>query len=158
LGNSQSFQETLVREVARARRSGQPFSCVLLDLSDFRLINDQFGHEKGNQVLQAVAQMIRQIIRQKTDSAYRYGGDGFALILPESDGAQALSVAQRLRETLMALKPPTIPKKTLSANFVLASLREDARAEDLMRMLDRALVETKARGKDLIYEAPWAED
>ena len=153
LGNTQSLQETLVREIARTRRVERPLSCVLMDLDDFRMINDQYGHEKGNGVLQTVAGTIKTVIRQDVDRAFRYGGDEFLVILPEAEGQQALAIAQRLREALIDLKPPTIPKRALPVCIALAQLREDQRAHDLLRSLDRAMVKAKAQGKNMIYDA-----
>ena len=153
LGNSRSLQETVIREVARARRMERPLSCVLLDLDDFRMINDRFGHERGNQVLQVVARTIGEMIRRVIDRAFRYGGDEFLILLPEADTTQALAVAQRLRQALLALRPPTIPKKSLSASFGVAELRKEQRAEDLLRTMDRALFQAKAKGKNIIYNA-----
>lgn len=153
LGNSRSLEETLIREVARARRMDRPLSCVLIDLDDFRMMNDQFGHERGNQVLQVVAHTIGEMIRREIDRAFRYGGDEFMILLPEADTTQALAVAQRLRQALIALRPPSIPKKSLSASFGIAELRKEQRAEDLLRTMDRALFQAKAKGKNIIYDA-----
>lgn len=153
LGNSRSLQETLIREVARARRTDRPLSCVLLDLDDFRMMNDRFGHERGNQVLQVVARTIGEMIRRGIDRAFRYGGDEFMILLPEADTTQALAVAQRLRQALVALRPPNIPNKSLSASFGIAELHKEQRAEDLLRTMDRALFQAKAKGKNVIYDA-----
>lgn len=153
LGNSRSLQETLIREVARARRMDRPLSCVLIDLDDFRMVNDQFGHERGNKVLQVVAHTIGEMIRREIDRAFRYGGDEFMILLPEANTTQALAVAQRLRQALIALRPPSIPKQSLSASFGIAELRKEQRAEDLLRMMDRALFQAKAKGKNIIYDA-----
>ena len=158
LGNVRSLQEVLAREVARARRIDRPLSCVLMDLDDFRMINDQYGHEKGNRVLQVVAETIRGVIRQEMDRAFRYGGDEFMIILPEAGGHQALAVAQRLREVFISLQPPVIPKKALPVSIGIAELREGFRSQDLLRLLDRAIVQAKSRGKNIIYDAKQFED
>jgi diguanylate cyclase (GGDEF)-like protein len=153
LGNSRFLKEVLVKEVARARRTDRPLSCILLDLDDFRLMNDRFGHEKGDQVLKVVAQKIGEVIRQAVDRAFRYGGDEFIILLPETKDDQVLAVAQRLREAFIALRPPTIPKKSLSASFGIAELRDGQNAEDLLRSVDRAINQAKTKGKNIIYDA-----
>jgi diguanylate cyclase (GGDEF)-like protein len=153
LGNARLLEEVLVREVARARRTDRPLSCILLDLDDFRILNNQFGLEKGNQVLRVAARTIREVIRQGMDIAFRYGGDEFIILLPEADSHQALSVAQRLREAFIALQPPVIPKRSLSSSFGLAELRDGQRANDFMITLDRALTHAKTKGKNIIYDA-----
>lgn len=153
LGNARLLEEVLVREVARARRTDRPLSCILLDLDDFRRINNQFGLEKANQVLQVAARTIGEVIRQGMDIAFRYGGDEFIILLPEADSRQALGVGQRLREAFIALQPPAIPKRSLSSSFGLAELRDGQNAQDLMITLDRALTQAKSRGKNIIYDA-----
>jgi diguanylate cyclase (GGDEF)-like protein len=153
LGNSQMLKEALVREVARARRSDRPLSCVLFDLDDFRMMNDRFGHEKGDLVLKVVARKIEEAIRREVDRPFRYGGDEFFILLPETQSNQALAVAQRLREALIALRPPAIPNKSLSASFGIGELREGQNAEDLLRSVDRAANQAKAKGKNVIYDA-----
>jgi diguanylate cyclase (GGDEF)-like protein len=153
LGNVRLLEEVLVREVARARRTDRPLSCILLDLDDFRILNNQFGLEKGNQVLQVAARTVREVIREGMDIAFRYGGDEFIILLPEADSHQALGVAQRLREAFIALQPPAIPKRSLPSSFGLAELRDGQRADDLMITLDRALTHAKSKGKNIIYDA-----
>lgn len=153
LGNVSSLQECLVREVARARRTDRPLSCLLLDLDEFRLINDQYGHEKGNKVLKAVSTTIRGVIRHETDLAFRSGSDEFMIILPEAESKEALAVAQRLRDTFLALQPPAIPKRSLPVCIALVELEDRYRAEDLLRVLNRAVTKAKAQGKSIIYDA-----
>jgi diguanylate cyclase (GGDEF)-like protein len=153
LGNSRSVQEVLVREIARTRRLERPLSCLLMDLDDFRMINDQHGHEKGNAVLQVTAGAIRGVIRHDVDHAFRYGGDEFLVILPEADGDKALAVAQRLRDAFIALQPPQIPKRALPVSIALSELQPDQRGNDVLRTLDRAMVKAKGQGKNMIYDA-----
>ena len=157
LGNVSSLQESLVREVARARRTDRPLSCLLLDLNDFQLINDQYGHEKGNKVLQVVAATIRGVIRHETDRTFRSGSDEFMIILPEAETQQVLSVAQRLQEAFLALKPPVIPKRSLPVNIGYVQLNEQHRAEDLLRVLNHAVSKAKTQGKNVIFDAQQLE-
>ncbi len=153
LGNVRSLEEVLVREVARMRRMDHPFSCILMDVDEFRMINEMHGHEKGSRVLQVVASTIRGVIRMEIDRAFRYGSDEFLILLPETDSPQALSVAERLRDAFIALQPPTIPKKALSVSFGFVQLKEGYRSDDLLRLLDRAVLKAKAGGKNKIFDA-----
>jgi diguanylate cyclase (GGDEF)-like protein len=158
LGNVSSLQETLIREVARTRRLDRPLSCIVMDLDDFRIINDQYGHDRGNRVLQTAADTIRKVIRQEMDRAFRSGGDEFLIVLPETDNVKALAVAQRLREAFIALAPPAVPKKALASSIGLAQLRAEDRADDLLKLLDRAVARAKSGGKNMIYNAKLFED
>lgn len=157
LGNSRAIQEVLVREIARTRRLDRPLSCLLMDIDDFRLINDQHGHEKGNALLQVTAGTIVSAIRHDVDHAFRYGGDEFLVILPEAEHDMALAIAQRLRSAFIALQPPQIPKRALPVTMALAVLQPDQRANDLLRALDRAMVKAKGQGKNMIYDAKLLE-
>jgi diguanylate cyclase (GGDEF)-like protein len=96
LRNHRAFQEDLARELQRVGRSGEPLSLVLLDLDGLKAVNDRFGHQAGDERLQAVAQAIRDSQRA-TDLAYRIGGDEFAVILAGARALGALEFAQRLR-------------------------------------------------------------
>ena len=96
LRNHRAFQEDLARELQRVGRTGDPLSLVLLDVDGLKLVNDRFGHQAGDERLQAVAHAIRATHRG-TDAAYRIGGDEFAVILAGARALGALEYAQRLR-------------------------------------------------------------
>ena len=96
LRNHRAFQEDLARELQRVSRSGDPLSLVLLDLDGLKAVNDRFGHQAGDERLQAVAEAIRAAQRA-SDLAYRIGGDEYAVILAGSRALGALEFAQRLR-------------------------------------------------------------
>jgi diguanylate cyclase (GGDEF)-like protein len=131
----------------------RPLSCIFFDLDDFKVINDRFGHATGNSVLQTVGKSIQSTIRQGMDLAFRYGGDEFVIILPEADKAQAYLIAQRLHQAISALRPPTIPIKSLEVSLAVAQLRPAQIAIDLLSLVDKAMHRAKARGKNLIFDA-----
>ena len=95
LGNHRAFQEAVARMVEGARRNGTDFSLVLIDIDEFKRINDTRGHAVGDQLLEEVGILITETIRN-TDAAFRVGGDEFALLLPHTDGEGALLLARRL--------------------------------------------------------------
>lgn len=99
LYNYRYFADALPREMERAQRSFQPVSLILLDIDYFKKFNDQWGHEIGNQALIHLAKIIRQVIR-KLDIACRFGGEEFAIILPNTDLRHSVNVAQRIREMI----------------------------------------------------------
>lgn len=153
VGHPRALEEALVKEVARSRRMDRPLSCIFFDLDDFKTINDRFGHATGNSVLQAVGKSIQGAIRQGVDLAFRYGGDEFVIILPEADKAQAYLIAQRLHQAISALRPPTIPIKSLQASLAVAQLRPEQNRMDLLNLLDKAMHQAKTHGKNLIFDA-----
>src|SRR5690606_4127671 len=103
INNRGFWEENLVQEFQRCRRSGRVSSLLLFDIDHFKKLNDNYGHSVGDNVLRAVASQILTAQRN-TDIAGRYGGEEFALILPETDGQQALIMAERLRQQIARLR------------------------------------------------------
>ncbi|HSG05581.1 MAG TPA: GGDEF domain-containing protein [Nitrospiria bacterium] len=153
LGNAQSLEEALVREIARSRRWSRPLSFIFFDLDDYKAINDRFGHTTGNSVIHAVGRTTRSVIRLNIDMAFRYGGDEFIIILPETNKARAYIIAQRLHDALSELHPPEIPVKSLRACLGFTELREDQNARDLLNHLDNSMRRVKGKKKNTIFDA-----
>ena len=103
LFNSRHFYSQLEVEIDRSNRYKPPLSLLLLDIDKFKIYNDTYGHLEGDKVLFRLGQIIKSCLR-KMDSAYRYGGEEFTVILPETGGKEALNVAQRIRTTIEAEK------------------------------------------------------
>src|SRR5271167_3681951 len=95
LYNRRLFTESFEKELNRARRYGLPLSIVILDLHRFKEVNDKYGHPRGDDVLKAAANTLQKALRT-SDSAFRIGGDEFALLLPQTDAAQALALSRRI--------------------------------------------------------------
>jgi len=145
------FDESLVREIARAKRSSTDLSILFFDLDDFKNINDAYGHLAGDTVLKNVSQMVMEEIRSE-DTAARYGGEEIILILPETGKAQALTSGERIRRKVEALElehdghPIRI---TLSGG--LATCPIDAQTPvELVQRADEALYGAKKAGKNNI--------
>ncbi|GAB5602015.1 GGDEF domain-containing protein [Thermus sp. FJN-A] len=143
LPNRRALEMSLEREAARVERGARPFSLVLLDLDDFKGINDAKGHAEGDRVLKEVARYLRGHVR-KGDLVGRWGGEEFALLLPETDLKQADCLARRLQEGLSRLGYP--------ASFGVAPYQGDL--QDLFLRADRALYRAKALGKNRVEGSP----
>jgi diguanylate cyclase (GGDEF)-like protein len=146
LHNHRAFQDRLAKEVRRANRTGGPLSLVLLDVDDFKRLNDRHGHATGDRVLAAVGAALNGAVRE-TDFAARYGGEEFAVLAPiDADGARTL--AENLRrtvgETKVEAEDGASLRVTASAGF--AELATDGDA--LFVAADRALYRAKQAGKD----------
>ncbi|MEM1031291.1 MAG: GGDEF domain-containing protein [Myxococcota bacterium] len=148
LHNRRSFDERLEAEWARARRYGGDVSLVLVDLNDFKAINDRAGHAKGDEVLRFVAQILSTSART-CDVAFRFGGDEFALLLPDTDadGAEALMdrVVARLyaEDDCLALPPPL----RLAISFGVSDAFDANSPAELFEQADEAMYESKRISK-----------
>jgi diguanylate cyclase (GGDEF)-like protein len=145
----------LDQEVLRTRRSGRAFSLLMLDLDGLKAVNDSLGHQRGDDVLRALGRVIREKIRA-VDSAFRYGGDEFLVLLPETDYAGAFVVAEKIRAEVedVGRRLETEGAQT-SVSIGLVSHPEDgSSAEELVRAADRAMYNAKALGKNQISGFP----
>ena len=146
LANRRRFERQLEREVARTERYGRPFCLLLVDIDNFKDVNDTYGHDAGDEVLRHVANAIQSGTRG-IDTGARIGGDEFAIILPETDLARGLEVAERLRAEIAALDLG--PAGRVTASLGVAELPTCARAqEELRAAADAALYEAKRAGRD----------
>ena len=161
LANHRQFWTRLRGEVARARRYGQPVTLLMLDLDDFKSVNDRFGHLFGDEVLRTVGEALREQVRNGVDVPARYGGEEFAVILPSTDSVPAdpaasnaaKSTAERIRIALAALRlqPDDGTWNGITASIGVATLPAHAAdPEDLVLKADTALYEAKQAGKDRV--------
>jgi diguanylate cyclase (GGDEF)-like protein len=136
-------------EFARSRRNGADLSVLLVDLDHFKRVNDRFGHEAGDNVLKAFADLLRRECRQ-TDIIGRHGGEEFALALPETSLAAAQTVASRLTDGCRALALPAGDEFIRwSCSIGIADVREDdADIDAVLRRADAALYDAKRAGRD----------
>ena len=155
LFNRSQLFVTLEQEVSRTRRSDRGFCVLMIDVDGLKLINDTAGHLRGDDALRALGSVIRRSIRT-VDSAYRYGGDEFVVLLPETDIVGAFVVAEKIRagaEEVGAALSATDPLTSVSIGLV--SHPEDGlNAEELMTAADRAMYQAKKLGKNQISGNP----
>ncbi len=145
------FSSELEQEILRATRSGRPFAVAMIDLDGLKPANDRFGHEWGDNLLKAVADVLRSDLRA-TDVAARYGGDEFVLMLPETDLKGAILVAGKVRVDIsrIALSHDGGVVRT-SASVGIVTFPDDGRTSaELLRRADMAMYEAKRRGRDQI--------
>ncbi|QDQ29076.1 sensor domain-containing diguanylate cyclase [Chitinimonas arctica] len=158
LMNRRRLMEKLAEECARARRFQQPLGLVMLDLDHFKAVNDQWGHGAGDTVLLNTGKTILQTLRE-TDSAGRYGGEEFCLLLPATNLDGAATVAEILRGRLAGhpREPGSAPSH-VTASFGVSATEagETARAAVLLETADRALYRAKAAGRNRVELAPSA--
>jgi len=152
LYNRRYFDENLKREVSRALRQGYCLHLLFIDLDGLKQYNDKYGHQQGDNLLRGLAEVILENIRKDVDSAYRYGGDEFAAILPHANRQQALMVAQRL---LNSFNSRNVPSNSVSIG--LAKLEDSSETlkenlESLIREADVALYHAKANGGNQVCD------
>jgi diguanylate cyclase (GGDEF)-like protein len=154
LYNRRFFFIRLEEEISRFRRYGHPLSVVLVDLDDFKAVNDELGHTAGDDTLREVAQLMVQESRADNIMA-RYGGDEFAILLVETSKSGASCYAERIRQVLAAC--PFSHARQITASFGIAGLPEDSlhSPEALIRAADEALYAAKRDGKNSVarYES-----
>jgi diguanylate cyclase (GGDEF)-like protein len=154
LFNRRRFDEDLRLEIARAERYKRPLVLVLFDIDHFKNINDQHGHQAGDEVLRGVGGVLKSGLRT-TDTVYRYGGEEFALVLRETPLAAAAQVVERLRQGVATMTVSAPVKVTISAG--LAGVPEHGlNPEALIAASDQALYVSKRTGRDRLSIAPMA--
>lgn len=149
--NRRAAESRLQQELANARRYSSPLCILIQDLDHFKHINDQYGHDVGDQVLQHFAKHIRAAIRD-TDMFARIGGEEFLLILPQTPLQQAQPLTQRLLDTISAT-PLYLADKTISISFSggLVQAYEDETMNELLARADRGLYSAKGAGRCRIH-------
>ncbi len=153
--NRHRLEGDLQEELSRAKRHDHPLSLVMFDIDHFKRINDEFGHITGDYVLKTVARMVWGILR-KHDAMFRYGGEEFLMLLPETDLQGALAVAEKARvtveELVLTYNGKELPKMTVS--FGVAAAPQHGRdAAELLKAVDAALYQAKQGGRNRVEHA-----
>jgi len=151
LYNSRHFYHQLKMEMDRADRYGQPLTLLLFDLDDFKRFNDAYGHVEGDQVLLRLGQVVKRCLRQ-TDSAYRYGGEEFTILLPMATSADGAVTAERIRtefkKETFSPAPDQDGHVTVSIGLAQYKPQEDMKA--FVHRVDQLMYQGKKNGKDRV--------
>jgi diguanylate cyclase (GGDEF)-like protein len=159
LFNKRRLFEQLEMEVALAKRYGETFSCLMLDVDDFKQINDTHGHQAGDEILRQIGALLRRTLRV-TDFIARYGGEEFTIILPRTNAAGANRVAEKLCSTFMlhGFALPSAPiYLTVSIGVSCYTATDHLDAQQLISRADNALYHAKRSGKNQVCFADEAE-
>ena len=170
LANRKAFDEYISRSIELHSLLGQPASLMMIDVDNFKGINDQFGHPAGDTALRQVANVLSKTFLRRVDFVCRYGGDEFAVILQETAIGNAQLLAERLRRQVQELRPiefppppagepvdpdaPAAPQLTLSIGVAELAVGDDATA--WVKRADGALYQSKRAGRDTVSAAPGA--
>jgi diguanylate cyclase (GGDEF)-like protein len=153
LSNRRCMMDQLSEETKRAKRYGHSVSAVLIDIDNFKNVNDTYGHGAGDKVLVSTAHIIRDSIRE-TDTAARWGGEEFLICLPHTDLHSAVTAAEKIRSAVEENYVSAEGKRisvTISAG--VAQHRETIPVDDLIRSADDALYKAKAKGRNCVSSA-----
>ncbi len=154
IANRRRFDEAIDLEWRREKREGFPISLIMCDVDNFKMFNDTYGHQAGDECLRAIARVLSSYARRSGDLCARYGGEEFVVILPHTDNAGAMLIAERIRESVAALR---IPHEGSVAGFVTLSLgvstvqpEHSMDPATLIRAVDMALYEAKNLGRNRV--------
>lgn len=155
LYNRRELDRVLEAEWRRALRAGECVALVLLDIDEFKRLNDHYGHARGDQCLKTVARVLQAGLGRPSDLAARYGGEEFALLLPNTSGSGAAAVAERVRAQVASLGMPheasqRHPVVTISAGVAAMVPIPQAAPELLLQVADQALYRAKERGRNRV--------
>jgi diguanylate cyclase (GGDEF)-like protein/PAS domain S-box-containing protein len=151
LYNSRHFYTNLQLEMERAHRYHRPLALLMIDVDDFKKFNDTYGHLAGDKVLAKTGEVIRNALRE-ADTGYRYGGEEFAVILPETAGPGAVQVAERIRKELAAM-PLSLKAKTsrfITASMGVSVLQAKDKLSEFIKRADENLYAAKTEGKNRV--------
>ncbi|HXA41377.1 MAG TPA: GGDEF domain-containing protein [Candidatus Solibacter sp.] len=159
LGNRRAFDRRLAEEVERAKRYGLPLSLAIIDIDHFKIANDTHGHTGGDEILRGLGRLLADRMIRRTDVAYRYGGEEFAVIMPETDDAAAAAAVARMHDAVRAEAMPIgayARDLRVSISVGVTSGRGPAlAAAELVEQADSALYSAKESGRNrtVVYRA-----
>lgn len=151
LYNRRHFETILQNELKRVLRYGAPLSCLMIDIDYFKRINDSYGHQTGDSVLKELSALMLSDIREGVDTIARWGGEEFAILLPQTEKDSALQVASRILESVSGRRfsgTSSDEKVTVSIGIAVAPDPAVTTGEELVRAADKALYTAKALGRN----------
>jgi len=151
LYNSRHFYSQLEIEIGRCNRYGHSLALLLLDIDNFKKCNDTYGHLEGDKVLVRLGQIIKSCLRTM-DSAYRYGGEEFTIILPETTGKEAKNVAQRISDSVESerFSPETGEDFSITISIGVTEYYKKEQLSTFINRADQAMYKSKAKGRNRI--------
>ncbi|MEW5908885.1 MAG: diguanylate cyclase [Thermodesulfobacteriota bacterium] len=151
LYNSRHFYNQLQLEVDRTIRYNHKLSLLLLDIDNFKLFNDSFGHLEGDKVLRRIGEIIKSCLR-KMDSAYRYGGEEFTILLPETNATEAMVVAQRIRSAIESEFFVSSQKESglVTVSIGVSEYLPKEKISNFIRRSDSAMYDSKRSGRNMV--------
>ncbi|NCP64866.1 MAG: GGDEF domain-containing protein [Paraglaciecola sp.] len=150
LGNRASFNEAVTRLINQAQRQHGPFGLLVLDLDNFKQVNDNFGHHEGDKVLVATANTIVHCLRE-SDFAFRFGGDEFCCLLPDTNSDNINLIAERIRHAIAS--SDMLQKHQVSCSVGTAEFKANDSAFSVFERADHALYQAKTHGRNCIRAA-----
>ncbi len=142
--------QVLITEFAKSRRYNHVFSCILIDIDDFKKVNDNYGHQMGDQVLTRIANIIKNELRE-VDSFGRYGGEEFIIVLPSTNAQEAQQAAEKVRHKIADAEFSDLiegHKMTISLGLSDSSIESPESEDELLHNVDTALYQAKRSGKN----------
>ena len=155
--NARFFEMRIVEELERALRFNGKVSLIIADIDFFQSLNDEFGHEAGDEVLRSVATILRRSVR-KMDMVCRYNNDDFVILIPETTGENALRVAEKLRRQIETHDFPGVPRPVTISCGVADYPNRGTTRDELVRGADAALASAKSVGRNRVALAEWSKD
>jgi diguanylate cyclase (GGDEF)-like protein len=156
LGNRHWMRTMFEREVVRTMHASRALCLMMIDVDDFKLFNDRYGHIAGDRVLVAVAEALREYLRP-TDLVARFGGDEFAVLLPDLQLKQARQTAERIRQQVAGLSPPSLAM-AVTVSIGLASRTGDDDVATLVQRADEAMYVAKQAGRNRVAVAEKSDE
>jgi diguanylate cyclase (GGDEF)-like protein len=158
IANRSYFEETLAREWRISARQGEMFSVVMFDIDFFKQYNDTYGHLAGDECLRRVAQTAAQNVHRPRDMVARFGGEEFAVVLPDTPVEGAINIAERLRQAILALRIPhansqvALPEPIVTISLGVASVlaQPTASPSQVVAQADKALYLAKSQGRNCV--------
>ncbi|KPK03482.1 MAG: hypothetical protein AMS20_10515, partial [Gemmatimonas sp. SG8_28] len=149
LFNRRKLVQKIEQEAQRSGRTGKPFAVLMMDVDEFKAVNDRFGHHAGDRVLVAVARVLHDSVRV-IDSVGRYGGEEFVVVLPETDRTHGVETAERIRAAVASRRlAPGVEDTRVTVSIGVAEFPTDGTTVDvIIDSADRALYVAKQRGRN----------
>ncbi|MDN3616472.1 GGDEF domain-containing protein [Vibrio gallaecicus] len=157
LYNRRAMEDIIPREYSRAQRNHSELSIIIADIDHFKEINDSLGHQIGDLVLIRIGEILRTKLR-KQDLGFRYGGDEFLIILPETNTENAMIVANKIRESIASFSFTQNQTVPWTASFGVSQLNKDEQWSSLIQRADEALYAAKSNGRNAVYSAKTPSD